>query len=104
MAPMLPHMAESSDGGHVASGGTGQLPTKKHKLPPFIIVEKGEALDEFVQRAQPDMYQSVAVCVFISQRKRSFVNDDAELPFLPFVRLWCLLVTHTTYVFLHDLP
>ena len=69
---MLPHMAESSDGGHVASGGTGQLPTKKHKLPPFIIVEKGEALDEFVQRAQPDMYQSVAVRVY--QLYRLYLN------------------------------
>ena len=61
LAPLLPHMAEYSEGGHVASGGTGPF-RKREKLPPFIVVERGEALDEFVQRAQPDMYQSVAVC------------------------------------------
>jgi hypothetical protein len=61
LAPLLPLMAESNEGGHVASGGKGPKPRKPVRLPPFIIVEKGEALDEFVQRAQPDMYQSVAV-------------------------------------------
>ena len=53
-------MAEYSEGGQVATGGKrpGRM---RDTLPPFIVVEKGEALDEFVQRAQPDMYQSVAV-------------------------------------------
>ena len=32
-------------------------------LPPFIVMEKGEALDEWSRRAKPDMFQSVAVRV-----------------------------------------
>jgi hypothetical protein len=62
LAPLLPHVAESNEGGHVTSEGTSGRMRSDIKLPPFIVVEKGEALDEFVQRAQPDMYQSVAVC------------------------------------------
>lgn len=85
LSPLLPHMAETSDGGHVASGGTGSL--RPHvKLPPFIVVEKGEALDEFVQRAQPDMYQSVAV--------RSLINQSIFLlPFVPCCCGRCCLLT-----------
>lgn len=30
-------------------------------LPPFIVMEKGEALDEWSRRAKPDLFQSVAV-------------------------------------------
>lgn len=31
-------------------------------LPPFLIMEKGESLDEWSRRAKPDNFHAVAVC------------------------------------------
>lgn len=38
-------------------------------LPPFLVMEKGESLDEWNHRAKPDIFQAVAVrtCLFLAR-------------------------------------
>ena len=35
-------------------------------LPPCIVMERGESLNEWSQRAKPDVFQAVAVCASAS--------------------------------------
>lgn len=56
LGPLLPKIEglSGNEGGEVGDAhGT--------PLPPFIAMEKGEALDEWSRRAKPDLFQSVAV-------------------------------------------
>lgn len=53
---LLPKIEAMTDNERGSEGDAHGTP-----LPPFIIMEKGEALDEWSRRAKPDMFQSVAV-------------------------------------------
>jgi hypothetical protein len=37
-------------------------PLNSRQIPPMIIVEKGESLDEFIERKAPDFFTSLQVC------------------------------------------
>jgi hypothetical protein len=52
-------------------------------LPPFIVMEKGEALDEWSRRAKPDQFQSVAVCLSHTTR---CMHADTHLACSPLTR------------------
>lgn len=43
-------------------GGNGDLMDPKgNALPPCIVMERGESLQDWATRAEPDMFQSLAV-------------------------------------------
>jgi hypothetical protein len=39
-------------------------PLNVRPLPPFMITEKGESLDEFILRKHPDFFTAIQVCVW----------------------------------------
>jgi hypothetical protein len=44
-------------------GVTGDLVDSKGRaLPPCIVMERGESLQEWANRAEPDLFTSLAVC------------------------------------------
>jgi hypothetical protein len=47
-------------------GITGDLVDPKGRvLPPCIVMERGESLQEWANRAEPDLFASLAVCSFL---------------------------------------
>lgn len=50
---------------HTLAAATEDLPEPlcRWPLPPFIVTEKGESLEEFAARSAPDFFTSLQVCV-----------------------------------------
>jgi hypothetical protein len=48
-------------------------------LPPMIIMERGEALDEWSRRAKPDNFAAVAVCLPLHNRLTSVASTSFAL-------------------------
>jgi hypothetical protein len=56
LGPLLPKVVTSCKNDDNAECDPSGRP-----LPPFIVMEKGESLDEWSRRAKPDLFQAVAV-------------------------------------------
>jgi hypothetical protein len=43
-------------------------------LPPCIVMERGESLQEWANRAEPDLFAALAVCLFCPLNGREFIE------------------------------
>lgn len=59
LGPLLPKIEDVYD----PTGAPGRLLDRNGQpLPPCMVMERGESLNEWSRRAKPDVFQSVAVC------------------------------------------
>jgi hypothetical protein len=55
--PVVKEICDNDDGGYRDAQG--------HSLPPFIVMERGESLDQWMRRAHPDKFQTFGVCAYL---------------------------------------
>jgi hypothetical protein len=60
LAPLLPQCIHCCPGGHTPGGGLSE-DEKGSKLPPFVILEEFETLEEVLMRARPTFLRAVKV-------------------------------------------
>eukprot|EP00892_Ulva_mutabilis_P004372 jgi/Ulvmu1/2306/UM013_0154.1 len=73
--------------------------TRGHPLPPCIVMERGESLDQWSRRARPDRFQTVSVLAHVADRVRQlhaagYVHRDLKpgnVMWLPRTNRWIII-------------
>eukprot|EP00892_Ulva_mutabilis_P002733 jgi/Ulvmu1/12460/UM009_0112.1 len=94
LGPLLPKIEGISGNEGGEAGDAHGTP-----LPPFIAMEKGEALDEWSRRAKPDLFQSVAMLANIAKKlagmhEAGYVHRDLKpgnVMWLPRENRWTII-------------
>ena len=76
----MPPVCMIQDDPAVLAATTSEMPAPlcEWPLPPVIVTEKGESLDEFVARSAPDFFTALQVCQLTTSMPHSMLTSKAR--------------------------